>query len=1708
MSLKYKFVRHVCADKRLRIERVIDESTGEFRLIKTVGAEFSATQIRNWLEKDYNYLRNLDIETIIKPCQLEQRGAKLLSILSDFAGQSLAQFIILKQVNVDEFLQIGIQLASTLAEIHHRGIIHQNFHPAAILIDPVSLKLKIIDFSLAIKTETQTKISLETALDLDPAYLAPEQTGRMNIPLDYRADFYSLGILLYQLIVGTLPFKTSSFLELIHCHLARTPIAPHQINSEIPEIISSIVLKLLAKNPDDRYQSAAAINADLQACQAQYRDRGRIEKFELGRLDRSSQFRIADRLYGRSAEFKAIADFLTSTENQEPELLLLTGDAGIGKTTLVNRVILTLVGQTGYCICGKFTSLSHERPYEAIVQGLQELIQQLLTETAESRERWRQKIMAAVTNNGKVIANILPELELIIGTQAEVPELPPIERQHRFNNVFLRFLRVFTQPESPLILFLDDLQRADSNSLTLIELLLKNSDLRYLRLVGAYRTPEVECNPALMQTMANIAGTPTVNSLELSALDLTETNCLLVDTFGCESRDSLPLAELLYKRTGGNPFFLHLLLQTFEREKLVSYNFVSSKWQWCIAEIKATPIANFNILELVCRNLDRLPPTCRQILKLAACFGNQFDSETLVDVWQAVTEHLDRDLIPWNSSTPPEVVRDKIGRELDYALKAGIIVFKDRESSTTYQFLDRRIYQTFYGYLAPEELIRLHLAIGKFLWQRTSPEAIEETIFELVWHLNLGRTLITERAIRDRLVELNLLAGQKAKTANAYEAASSYLDTAISLLPSSAWNDNYPLILAVYQAAAEVQSFQGNLIYAEQLGNIVISQAKTITDRIAIYKNRIRTHIAHNRMQLAIDLGLYVLKLLNVSLSDFERAREYTLRLDINDQNLESLKNLPVMEDDFQIQAIEIQTIIIPPIYIVQPELFPVVVSKAVDLCLKYGNCKFSAYVYALYALLLCSAENIDTGYSLGMLALELQEKFDAPEIRSKVGFLFNNMIRHWREPAVLTLDHFLTGIQDGVATGDIEHACFHATRYCAHLFFVGESLPAAEAKTAAQIKFIDGVRQDFQLNYAQMWHQLNLNLQGAAPDKLLLTGESFDETKFLDLWLETDNTMSLFSFYLIKLILSYLFQDYSQAVSYARQGKQYIESAVGLIDFGTYHFYYSLAMLAECSQNKHALSQHISEIKACQQKICYWADKAPDNYLHKRELVAAEIAKISGKYERAATHYDLAITKASKSEYFQELALAEELTAEFYRARGKTRIANYYLHDAYKSYLHWGALSKVRQLESQYPYLSKVVADSELTINSDLQQNIDLNDHQSCFNLANLDLFSIVKASQAISSEIILDNLLSKMMAIVMENAGAQKGVLLLLQNSHWVVAAAAAIDSEQRINLPHLPVSEYHDLPSSIVNYVQSTQKIVMLEQANKSGIFVSDAYIAQHQPKSILCCPMSYQNKLQGIIYLENSSIEGTFTAPKLTVLQALLSQVSISIANARLYKELEDHTSVQKSLRQKEILLKEIHHRVKNNLFVVSSLLDFQNSYVEDPHASKLLENCQNRITAMAMVHQHLYGNNGLDRIDFAQYLESLLDNLAYSQGSKERNINLILDLEPVELNIETANPCGLIVNELISNALEHGFSDRPSGNIWLKLKHNLDDRIALTVEDDGIGFKAGKNLQNSNSLGLELVCTLVEQIDGQIALDTSVGTKIEIVFNELDYHSRI
>lgn len=1702
----YRIIDQICLDNRYTIYQalnLIDQGLVWIKS-KTINQKIADFKSRNWLKNEARILQKVNFSGLLNYCDIVKHSNNLFLITESFSGLFLNNFWQQQKITTQDFLKIAISLVDILQILHQNQIIHKNINPSNILIDPETFELKLTNFSIAANFNQKLKILPNDLEAADLAYISPEQTGKINnYTLNYRTDFYSLGIVFYKMLTRKLPYNTQEILELVHCHLAKNPVPPHQINSEVARTVSDIVMKLLAKNPDDRYQSAYGIKHDLETCLIQYQNNKKIELFEIGALDKRSNFVISNKLYGRISAINTLNSAFNRVNSGATELILLSGTSGIGKTSLIQEFTQSLVKQNVFLIVGQFEKLKINIPYVGIKKAFRSLIQQILTQNADLLQIWREKILSVVGNQGKVITDILPELELIIGSQPKVVKLPAKEAENRFNILFIEFVKLFCTKQYSLVFCLDDLHWADSASLNLLALLLDTFNQQNLLMIWSYRDDEIRKTSSAKMTLFSdfvnftdlvshtidrIETKLNIHKIFLQFLNLYDINQLLIDTLKCQEIESLCLAELLLERTEGNPFFLHQLLQALYDENLFTFNFHYFSWQWNIEQICSTLISNCNLLELVTKNFEKLPSKTQKVLQTAACIGNQFHLETLAIA---------------NSLSEEEIAED-----LALACTKGIISLVSGQDNSVYQFLHHRLNCLIYDSLNETEKAELHLKIGKFWFLCSTPENIKDNIFNIVNQLNLGRKL-AESCLKTRIAELNLIAGKKAKQEIAYEVAGNYLDIALDLLPSSTWQENYDLMLNVYLEALEIQYLQTNFDLADNLAETIFHYSQSILEKVKVYKIKIRANIARNQMELAIKNGLSALELLEIFIPTLQKEnQDFSAWLIEQSDRFRNIQHFPLIRDPRVISITEILVIIIPPLYIIQSPLFSGVIYIALQLSLEYGNCQFSAFIYALYGLLLCATGNIESGYQLGLLSLKIQEQLGTRELISKVNFIFNNTIRHWKEPVNYTLNYFLEGIQQGIEVGDIEHACFHAKYYCACLFFIGESLSVVIYKSQCQIEMIRNFKQDFQLKYAQLWRQLSLNLQGVTENQLVLIGESFDESSVIPLWEKANNGTGLFAFYLAKLILCYLLKDHQQAIFCAKKGKQYLTAAAGTICFPLYHFYTALAMLAvyslQESFSNDFQSEYLIEIITYQKQLKIWANHAPKNYLNKYQLVTAEIARVLVNNEQAAENYDLAIASSAEAGYIQEAALAEELTGEFYLAQGKTKIAGYYLTDAYYNYLRWGALAKVKALESQHSQLLRLTSTPELTVNNNDEESIKT--HQETLN--QLDFFSVIKASQTIASEIILENLLSKMITIVMENTGAQKALLLLKQDSVWEVAASATINPELQIILPNLLITEYPDLPHSIINYVQSTLQTVILKEDNNENLFANDLYLLEHKPQSALAYPMTYKKQLQGIIYLENNLVKGIFTKQKLEVLQVLLSQVSISIENARLYRDLATHTSVQKSLKQKETLLKEIHHRVKNNLLVVSSLLEFQSSYLDDPKVIKLLENCQNRITSMALVHQHLYGTSELNTINFAEYTQSLLDNLAYAQACEEKNINLICDLEEIELNIETANPCGLLINELVSNAIEHGFSNRDRGNIWISLRHHSTNEVMLMVQDDGVGFKENLDLSNSNSLGLKLVNSLVKQLEGTMKLDKSQGTKITIIFEKLDYPSRI
>ncbi|MUG97476.1 AAA family ATPase [Scytonema sp. UIC 10036] len=1482
-------------------------------IVKTLSYEHPPLEEIARLRHEYQILQPLHIPSVVKPYELKNYQHSLALVLEDVRGCLLKEAIATQTTSLMAFLKVAINLAHTLGELHAQGIIHKDIKPQNLLIDPNSCEVKFIDFSISSRLDRENPtLNHLSLLEGTLAYMSPEQTGRMNRAIDYRTDFYSLGVTLYEMLTGTLPFHATDPMELVHCHIAKKPASPCQdtvcrVTEQVPETISAIILKLLAKTAEERYQSAWGLKADLEECLFQLQTTGTIENFVPGRRDKSGQFSIGQRLYGREAEVTRLMEAFERVAFGSSELMLVSGYSGIGKTSVVNEVHKPIVGTRGYFIAGKFDQFKRNIPYASLIEAFQSLIQQLLTQSVAQIQGWKDKLLTALGENGQVIIDVIPEVELIIGTQPPVAQLGAAESQNRFNRVFGQFVGVFTAKEHPLVLFLDDLQWADSASLNLIELLMTDSDRNYLLLIGAYRDNEVSPTHPLMLSLSKIetAGA-VVNNIILLPLQLKDVEALIGDTLNT-TECSKALAELLFYKTGGNPFFLTQLLKTLHQEDLLTYNFQLGMWQWDIQDIQAIGITDLNVVELMARNIRKLSHETQNVLKLAACVGNTFNLDVLAIVneasclttaaqlWSALQAGL---ILPLSQDYKIPLV---FGQE-----ESGEIALTDVK--VDYKFLHDRVQQAAYSLIPDEQKKATHLKIGQLLLQNTTAEERRENVFALVNQLNYGADLLISESEKYELAELNLIAGQKAKAATAYESAVKYLNVGLELITNSSWHQ-YDLTLALYVETVATEYLNTNFERAKQLSAVVIQNARTLLEKVPVYETQIQYYIAQNQMQAAIDTALETLNLLGEPLP--EMPEDFSVLVQLIDpknilagKSIEDLADLPQMSDRYKIATLRILVTMIPSIFVAAPHLFPLVILKTIHLSVEYGNSPPSIYAYPLYAMnLIGMLSDFKSGYRFGQLSLKLLDKMNAKEFKPKVYGVYNFFVRQWNEPARNTIEPFKEGIQSALETGDLELACRCATFYCNSIFFMGEPLEKVYREQTKYFNLIQKYHQKFDIDYTSLWIQGVLNLTKKFENTEILSGDFFNEETDVSVLTNSQNHMALFSYYVLKSTLYYLFKNYASSLEYAKLAFNYTNTLVGMIHIAQTNFYYSLSLLALYNQAEpKQQEEYLAQVLANQNEMEKWAYHAPSNFKHKYELVEAEKARVLGQYEKAVDYYERSMQGANKQGYLQEEALANELAADFHLSLGREKIAKTYITDAYYGYIHWGAVAKAKDLEEKYPQLivgRRETAYREILLSIGKPETNYLELTQTNSTLAGgsqiLDLMTVMKASQVLSEEMVLSHLLAKMMKIVIENAGAIQGYFLTKHGHQWIPEAtgivesqgiSVTVDSEGETNSPLLPVA--------LFNYVERTRSHLVLDDAVKDLRFATDTYIMTHQSKSILCLPLLYSSKLIGVLYLENHLIGSAFTSERVKVLTLLSAQISIAIDNARLYTNLQTYS----------------------------------------------------------------------------------------------------------------------------------------------------------------------------------------------------------------------
>ncbi|MBE9115517.1 PAS domain S-box protein [Lusitaniella coriacea LEGE 07157] len=1477
-------------------------------------------------KREYEVTRSLSLPGAIAVYALESDRQRPVMILEDFGGDSLTRLNVAGKLELEAFLKLAIAIAEILGQIHRSHIIHKDINSSNIVWNPQTGVVKIIDFGIStvLSTENPT-FRNPNVLEGTLAYISPEQTGRMNRAIDYRSDFYSLGVTFYELLTGELPFQSEDLMELVHCHIAKIP--PSLGNREqgignsekIPQVLSDIVMKLMAKNAEDRYQSSEGIVADLKQCLNRLETHKKIDFFVLAQQDFSERFTPPQKLYGREREIETLLaafervqslvnshqlsgnreqDISTSLSPHLPaptaptpsqsELILVTGYSGVGKSALVREIHKPITAKKGNFIAGKFDRYQRNIPYFAIAQAFNEFCDRVLTENEVTLTQWQEKIRVAVGSNGQVLIEVIPHLEWLIGKQPDVPVVGIQEAQNRFNVVFQNFLKAICQPEHPLVIFIDDLQWADGASLMWLKTALRDREIQNLLVIGAYRNNEVDGAHPLTLALESIEQNGgRLSKIELENLQGQDVNTLVADTLSCTPVDCQDLTHLIYQKTIGNSFFSIEFLKTLHTEKLLIFNHKKRKWQWDIDAIQEKSITN-NVVELMATQIEKSPPETQKLLQLAACIGSPFDLQTLSIIAQIpnIPTHLRPALksgliVPLNEQYK---LMEVVGEELDLTL-------------AQFKFQHDRVQQAAYALIEKERKQSLHLKIGDLLLSNTSKEALEERIFRIVNQLNAGISSIENPEKRLQLARLNRIAGQKAKEANAYEPALNYLTLALKLLHDSSWKTHYPLTLSLYESAAEIAYLNGNFKLQYQLTAVVRQEARNILDRVKVDELEIQAYTAQNQLREAVKTALFLSKKLRVKFTKTPSKTDIVLELlktkwILRGKTPAKLSRLPKMTDKIALAAMRIIPSMGSAAYVVVPELVPLIVFKLVQLSVKYGNAPQSPYGYAAYGFILCGVVGeIEQGFAFGKLAYQLLDQSERSDLRARTYFLVNCFVGHWKEHLRESLPQFLEGYQIGLETGDLEFAAWSIQTYSDSSYFAGMELAELEPQFVRYGETLIQLKQEAILDLHRIYWQAVLNLRAgdrAEPPHYLI-GTAYDEREMLPQYRQQNQQSAIFHLHFNKLILSYLFGDYRAAKENGAIARRYLESVIGLFNVPLFHFYESLNNLALYTEKPSKIL--LSRVKANRKKLKKWAHHAPMNHQHRFDLVCAEWQRIKEKPHRAMDLYESAIKSARENGYLQDEALAWELAAQFYRDRGRDKIARTYLLEAHYLYHCWGAIAKVKHLEQQYPQVFVQTPTPRTSL------NITSTQEQTQISAA-FDLASILKATQTLSSEMVLETLLATILKLVLENAGAQTAYLVLHAQSRnegeWVIAASGDITkpefkTQQSISLETNPPL----LSPAIVRYVLRTQQTLLLNNPAAEGDFTNDAYILQQRPQSILCLPLLNQSNLVGILYLENHLTTNAFTAEHLEILQLLSLQAAISLENAKLYAEVREN-----------------------------------------------------------------------------------------------------------------------------------------------------------------------------------------------------------------------
>lgn len=1489
----YKVTEEIYNSENSKIFRATRDSDSIPVVIKMLNREYPSAKELSAFIREYEIMNKVTQEGIIKAYSLEKYNNSLAIIMEDIGAESVARVLKSFKAGINEKLSLAIQMTESLIQLHKHNIVHKDVNPSNFIWNINTHQVKIIDFGISAELMRESSQSINlNILEGTLNYISPEQTGRINRPIDYRTDLYSLGITFYELFTGKLPFHGDDELELIYSHIAKRPNSPIDINPEIPSVLSDIIMKLMAKTAEERYQSAFGLMKDLELCKQLLNEKRSISGFIPGQKDIFERFEIPHKLYGREAEIEMLVDAFERAADGTSEQVLVSGYSGIGKSSLIHEIRKSITGKRGYFISGKFDQFERNVPYYGIIQAFKELIKQLLAQSQRSLDDWKKRLLGAMGNNAQVIIDILPELEQIIGPQPQVAELNPIEAQNRFQITFREFIKVFAKPEHPLVIFLDDLQWSDTSTLDLIKYIITSGKVNYILFIGAYRDNEVQEGHPLTRMIDELINVQddshtSIHQISLKPLDIPSINQLIADTFHCHTRETESLTNIIFHKTKGNPFFINRLLTSLYLEGAFTFLPEKGKWVYDLKKVEAVGISD-NVVDLLVKGLELLPSETMCILKLVACIGTQFDLKTVSIISEKPIAQIGKAL--WIA----------IEKEIILPLNNNYKYIKTLENEMNpvdlemyFCFAHDRIRQEVYSLIPEDEKKKIHLCIGREYLKIFRNTKRKDEIFDMVNHLNIGRCLILEKDERIELADLNIMAGNKAKKSTAFTVALSYYETARELLSDQEWAlmpDKF-FSLLLEQATAALLS--GDLPKADEICGYLSTIAKTNLEKGAVSNVKVLILVFQGKLYETIVETRKTLQIFNISLPEApeeigQKLQEASMKMKefLARTPMEELVNLPEMKDPEKLMAMQLLYQVAPPAIQVNPQIYMLVTLIMFEMTITYGTSPLACKCFVDCSIILEDMfGDYDTGYKLGEAAFALIKKLKAESQKPPVYFMFT-YVSYWKTHYQEALNYYDMSYCIGLETGDLMHATY-AIAHKMHLYmWVGKNLTECKKETENAIAFLKQAKGTVPLVLAQIIYYMIEKFQTSPSRDAEMNFEARD-SEIIRAIEEIGNLPFTVRYFQYNTYINIISGNMEEAEKWNMMAEKIIFAS--LTDFPTADHYLFQGLILINKWNKVSTEEQcrIKEtLCTIKQKLKNWAGYCSSNFAHKYHLLSAEMAKIENEpLDTVVENFRKALDSIGKSDFTQFKALIKELYGKFWLEKGDETIGKAYIREAHYLYKQWGAHRKVSLLERQYSHYFMA---EENTFSSTVVTR------RATSSLRNIDMSSILKSSQAISSEIKIEKLLARLISTMIENAGAERGGLLLHNEADdQFYIEAVQYDNASRLNVSRsLPFTESSDLCVEIVQYVIRTRETIVIHNACEDNRWQNNPYVIKNRIKSVLCIPVIYQNRLKGVVYLENNLSDNVFTSERLETLKILSSQASISIENARLYENMEE------------------------------------------------------------------------------------------------------------------------------------------------------------------------------------------------------------------------